>query len=691
MSLNGQAEITSNGLLRLTNNTKQQMGHAFYPTPLHFNKSFSFSTTFVFAIVPEDPQVSGNGIAFVLSPNTNLPGSIPNQYFGLFNSANNGNSSNHVIAVELDTILNFEFGDIDDNHVGIDVNGLKSVKANTAGFFSDGSNHVFHNLSLTSGQPMQLWVDYNGPDTELNVTLSPIKASKPVVPLMSITIDLSNSTLDSMYAGFSSSTGSVLTTHYILGWSFCFNGRAQDLDLSNLPSLPRIGPKEKPKVLTVGLPVILSLVALIVASIVGVMLWRSRKFAEVMEDWELEYGPHRFSYKELYTATRGFREQELLGAGGFGRVYKGVLPTNNCEVAIKRVSHESRQGMREFVAEIVSIGRLRHRNIVQLLGYCRRKGELLLVYDYMSNGSLDNLLFDGTKKGDLGWSQRFRIVRGVASGLLYLHEGWEQLVIHRDVKSSNMLLDGDLNGRLGDFGLARLYDHGTDPLTTHVVGTLGYLAPELSMTGKGTTATDVFSFGAFLLEVACGRRPIDLRAEEPIILVDWVLDHWQRGTLMETVDERLGSEYSVEEVELVLKLGLLCTHAIPPARPSMWQVMQFLDRDVELPDLSPDYMNVCVPHMEGYQVLMISSCLMGLLQTTRSCTLRLLRCPYSLVDIDQMICLGLRIECSFQGLDPLFVFCVLRFHHGKCVIYISFGEYRIEIIVNYHRSFTVLF
>ncbi|KAK1302369.1 L-type lectin-domain containing receptor kinase IV.1 [Acorus calamus] len=600
MSLNSQAKITSNGLLRLTNTTKQQMGHAFYPTSLHFNKSFSFSTTFVFAIVPRDAQVSGNGIAFVLSPNTDLPGSKPNQYLGLFNSQNNGNSSNHIVAVELDTILNNEFGDIDDNHVGIDVNGLRSVKAHTAGYFSDGTNRGFRNLGLISGQPMQLWVEYDGPNKELNVTLSPIRVSKPV-PLMSITMDLSEFTLDSMYAGFSSTTGPFLTSHYILGWSFRINGRAQDLDLSALPSLPRLGPKEKPKVLTVGLPVILSVVALTTASIVGVMLWRRRKFAEVMEDWEIEYGPHRFSYKELYTATRGFRERELLGAGGFGRVYKGVLPKNKCDVAIKRVSHESRQGMREFVAEIVSIGRLRHRNIVQLLGYCRRKGELLLVYDYMPNGSLDKLLFNGAKKDGLGWSQRFRIVRGVASGLLYLHEGWEQLVIHRDVKSSNVLLDGEMNARLGDFGLARLYDHGTDPQTTHVVGTLGYLAPELPKTGKGTTTTDVFSFGAFLLEVACGRRPIDIQAEETMNTMDWVLDHWLKGTVMETVDERLGGKYALEEVELVLKLGLLCTHVVPSARPSMRQVMQFLDRDVELPDLSPDYMNVGKPHMEGYQ------------------------------------------------------------------------------------------
>ncbi|KAK1276396.1 L-type lectin-domain containing receptor kinase IV.1 [Acorus gramineus] len=499
MSLNGLAEITSNGLLRLTNTTQQQQGHAFYPTPLHFNKSFSFSTTFVFAIFSEDPELSGHGIAFVLSPNTDLPGSFPSQYLGLFSESNNGKSSNHVIAVELDTIFNYEFGDIDNNHVGIDVNSLRSVEAQPAGYFSDGSNRGFR-------------------------------------------------------------------------WSFNMTGRAQDLDLSKLPSLPRIGPKEKPKVLTVGLPVILSVVVLMAVSI-GVMLRRRRKFVELMEDWEHEYGPHRFSYKELYTATRGFRERELLGTGGFGKVYKGMLPKNKCEVAIKRVSLESRQGMREFVAEIVSIGRLRHHNIVQLLGYCRRKGELLLVYDYMSNGSLDKLLFDRTKKHALSWSQRFHIVRGVASGLLYLHEGWEQLVIHRDIKSSNVLLDGDMNARLGDFGLARLYDHGTDPQTTLVAGTLGYLAPELSKTGKGTTATDVFSFGAFLLEVVCGRRPIDIQVEETMNTMDWVLDHWLKGTVMETVDER----------------------------PSMRQVMQFLDHDVELPDLSADYMNVGKPYMEGYQ------------------------------------------------------------------------------------------
>jgi serine/threonine protein kinase len=136
-----------------------------------------------------------------------------------------------------------------------------------------------------------------------------------------------------------------------------------------------------------------------------------------------------------------------LGIGGFGRVYRGILPTSKIEIAVKKVSHESRQGMKQFVAEIVSIGRLRHRNLVPLLGYCRRKGELFLVYDYMPNHSLDKYLFDQPKV-TLSWSQRFRVIKGVASRLFYLNEEWERVVIHRDVKASNILLDGELNARL---------------------------------------------------------------------------------------------------------------------------------------------------------------------------------------------------------------------------------------------------
>ncbi|XP_050244622.1 L-type lectin-domain containing receptor kinase IV.1-like [Quercus robur] len=604
LSLHGIATITSNGLLELTNDTKQQKGHAFYPTPISFKNSsndiaFSFSTTFVFAIVSEYTTLSGHGFAFVIAPTRGLPGGLPNQYLGLFNETNNGNSTNHVIAVELDTIQNQEFKDINDNHVGVDINGMVSENSSLAGYYADSG--AFMNLTLISGNPMQVWVEYDGVKNQLNVTLAPIDVGKPKFPLLSLSRDLSPIINKTMYVGFSSANGAFLTSHCILGWSFKMNGKAQELALSQLPKLPR--GKERSKLLTIGLPVIIVSLVFVAISGATYVIKRKRKFAELVEDWEVDYGPHRFKYKDLYIATKGFRDKELLGSGGFGKVYKGVLTTSKIEIAVKKVSHESRQGMREFVAEIVSIGRLRHRNLVPLLGYCRRKGELLLVYDYMSNGSLDKYLFDQPQV-TLSWSQRFKVIKGVASGLFYLHEGWDQVVIHRDVKASNVLLDGELNGKLGDFGLARLYDHGTDPQTTHVVGTLGYLAPEHTQSRKATTSTDVFAFGAFMLEVACGRRPIQANGPpEDSILVDWVFSHLSRGEIMEARDPNYGTNYVAEELELVLKLGLMCSHSEAAGRPSMHQVVQYLEGDVPFPDLSSlglSSTGLTYAHREGY-------------------------------------------------------------------------------------------
>ncbi|XP_072950932.1 L-type lectin-domain containing receptor kinase SIT2-like isoform X2 [Typha angustifolia] len=577
------------------------MGHAFHPSLLNFQNSshgkiFSFSTTYAFAIIPEYANLGGHGIVFVMSPTTNLSNAFPSTYLGLFNMNNNGNRTNHIFAIELDTIKSPEFHDIDDNHVGIDINSLISNNSHTAGYYADDTG-LFKNLTLISGKAMQVWVDYDGEKMQVNVTLSPLGIPKPSKPLLSSTVDLSTVLLETMYVGFSSSTGPVRTAHYVLGWSFKMNGIAQEFDYSKLPSVPRTRPKGRSKALDISLPLALSAFLLVTAAAVFFFVRRRIKFAELLEDWEVEYGPHRFLYKDLFRATNGFKDNELLGVGGFGRVYKGVLPTSKMEVAVKRVSHESRQGMKEFVAEIVSMGRLRHRNLVQLLGYCRRKGELLLVYDFMPNCSLDKYLYDITKPS-LDWDRRFQIIKGVASGLLYLHEGWEQVVIHRDIKASNVLLDSEMNGRLGDFGLARLYDHGNDPQTTHVVGTMGYLAPELARTGKATTLTDVFAFGAFILEVACGRRPVEQRAQdEHLILVDWVVENWHKGSILNTLDLRLGQVYMVNEAEMVLNLGILCSHPLPSARPSMRQVMQYLDGDVPLPELSPTYVSFSDPSL----------------------------------------------------------------------------------------------
>ncbi|WOG99844.1 hypothetical protein DCAR_0519200 [Daucus carota subsp. sativus] len=582
MTLEGAATFTRNGLIKLSNDSKQH-SHAFHSTPIKFRKNNassvpSFSTTFAYSIVSEYPKISSHGMTFFIAPTTPFPDAPP-VYFGLYSPLTMGNATNHVFDVEIDTLQNDEFGDIDGNHMGININGLFSNASHSGGYYRDDTGE-FLNLSLiNTPRPMQVWVEYSGAKKRVEVTLAPQGIGKPKKPLMSLDYDLDQVIDEEMYVGFSCGTGPrTISLHYVLGWSFVVNGKAAELDLSKLPKLPRIGPKKKSKFLTIGLPVILVTVMVMIVSGIVYYVRRKKKFAEVLEDWELEYGPHRFKYKDLYVATKGFKDKDLLGVGGFGKVYRGVLPNSKVEIAVKKVSHESRQGIREFISEIVSIGRLRHRNIVPLLGYCRRKSELLLVYDFMPNGSLDKALHDQPKLR-LNWRQRFQVIKGVASGLNYLHQDWEQVVIHRDVKASNVLLDHELNGRLGDFGLARLYDHGTDPQTTRVVGTIGYLAPEHHRTGKATTSTDVYAFGAFLLEVTCGKRPIYVQpGAEDVILVDWVCSCWNHGDIVASVDPNLGIfDYVKAEVELVLKLGLMCCNTEPSARPTMQQVVQYLE------------------------------------------------------------------------------------------------------------------
>jgi serine/threonine protein kinase len=597
LTLDGAAAVTADGVLELTNRTVHVKGHAFYPAPWRFRRSpgetvQSFSVTFVFGMVPIYSDKCTDGMAFLISPTKDFSGAQESQYLGLLNKTSDGKASNHIFAVELDSSENSEFHDIDDNHVGININSLTSFRSLSAGFYDDDDkNGLFQNLSLVSRKEMQVWVDYNGDTTQINVTLAPLKVNvaKPSKPLLTATYNLSTVLAeDPSYVGFSASTGPINSLYCVLGWSLGINAPAPPIDVAKLPKLPRAGPKPRSKLLEIILPIVTATFIILIGTSIFLFVRRRMKYAEVQEDWEAEFGPHRFPYKDLFHATYGFKNKNLLGLGGFGKVYKGVLPVSKLEVAVKRVSHESRQGMKEFIAEIVSIGRLRHRNLVQLLGYCRRKGELLLVYDYMSNGSLDKYLHCEGDKPTLNWDQRFQIIKGVASGLFYLHERWEKVVIHRDIKASNVLLDSEMNGRLGDFGLARLYDHGTNPQTTHVVGTMGYIAPELARTGKATPLTDVYAFGIFILEVTCGQRPISSHAEDSSqVLIDWVVNHWHKGSVTYTVDSRLQCSYNADEVRLALNLGLMCAHPICNARPSMRQVVQYLNGEMPLPEMMP--------------------------------------------------------------------------------------------------------
>ncbi|XP_021825511.1 L-type lectin-domain containing receptor kinase S.4-like [Prunus avium] len=583
LTLTGVAEIEKIGILKLTNDTSRLMGHAFYTSPIQFKnktngKAFSFSTSFAFTIVPEYPKLGGHGLAFTIAPSKDLK-ALPSQYLGLLNGSEIGNLSTHIFAVEFDTVQDFEFGDINDNHVGIDINSLSSNDSAAAAYYKDSA--TTQSINLKCGKPIQAWIDYDSAQNFVKVTIS-LSSSKPKIPLLSFHVDLSPILEEFMYVGFSASTGLLASSHYISGWSFKINGESRALDLGSLPSLPQ--PKKKHPSLTIGLSVSAIALALTATSVAIYLFVKKIKNSDPVESWELELGPHRYSYQELKKATKGFRDKELLGQGGFGQVYKGTLPESKTQVAVKRISNDSKQGLREFVAEIASIGRLRHRNLVQLLGWCRRRGDLLLVYDYMENGSLDNALFDEPKTL-LSWEQRFKIIKGVASALHYLHEGYEQVVIHRDVKASNVLLDNELNGRLGDFGLARLHEHGSiSSTTTRVVGTLGYLAPELPRTGKASTGSDVYAFGALLLEVACGRRPIEPKAvAEELVLVDWVWEMYREGRLLDVVDRRLNGEFDQGEVVMVLKLGLMCSNHGPIERPSMRMVVRYLDGEIEVP------------------------------------------------------------------------------------------------------------
>ncbi|KAB1217834.1 L-type lectin-domain containing receptor kinase S.4 [Morella rubra] len=579
--LNGVAAIEKNGVLRLTNGASLEvLGHAFYSQPIRFKNSsgelMSFSTTFAFAIITQSGEQGADGLTFAISTTKEIPGGDPGSYLGLFNASNDGNSSNHLFAVEMDTFKNIEFNEANDNHVGININSIRSYTSTPVMQFM-GSETNKAGLSLKSGKVIQAWIDYNSSTKQIDVRVA-TDSAKPRFILLSCKVNLSEIFQDSMFIGFTAATGAAASSHYILGWSFNMNGEyANSLSLDQLPKLP----KKNHTGLTVGVSVSGAL-AVILAFALAFCIVRKVIKSDVIEAWEHDIGPHRFSYKELKKATRGFRDKELIGSGGFGRVYKGTLPNSNAQVAVKRISHDSKQGLREFVSEVGIIGHLRHRNLVQLLGWCRREADLLLVYDFMPNGSLDKYLFD-EPKAILSWEQRFKVIKGVASGLLYLHEEWEQAVLHRDIKAANVLLDSEYNGRLSDFGLAKLYEHGSNPRTTRVVGTLGYLAPELTRTGKSTTSSDVFAFGALLLEVGCGRRPIDSAgSSEELMLVDWAWKKWNLGAILDLVDPRLAGDFDEAEAVLVLKLGLMCSNDKPEARPTMRQVVRYLQGELAL-------------------------------------------------------------------------------------------------------------
>lgn len=620
LKLLGDAHM-NNGSVRLTRDLttpNSGSGRVLYSKPVRFRQPAthapaSFSTFFTFTVSNLNPSSIGGGLAFVISPDDDTVGSAG----GALGLLEDGEIATGFVAVEFDTLMDVEFKDINGNHVGLDLNSVVS---------SQVGDLTTINVDLKSGDSVNSWVEYDALSRVLNISVA-YSNLKPKEPILSVNLDLDQYVNDFMYVGFSGSTQGSTETHSIDWWSFSSSiesnaGSGSVPGSSSSPSSPppptanlmnptaNIVKSPPPSLAPVGSSTIqrssrgsschyqlckqgpgavagvVTAGAFFLAIFAVLLIWLfSKRFKHVNKSEsfasEIIKTPKEFSYKELKSATKCFNANRIIGHGAFGTVYKGILQDTGDIVAVKRCSHNS-QGKNEFLSELSIIGTLRHRNLVRLQGWCHEKGEILLVYDLMPNGSLDKALFEA--RTPLPWPHRTKILLGVASALAYLHQECENQVIHRDIKTSNIMLDEGFNARLGDFGLARQVEHDKSPDATVAAGTMGYLAPEYLLTGRATEKTDVFSYGAVVLEVASGRRPIEKDGgSSNSNLVEWVWSLYREGQLLNAVDSRLEGQYDECEMRRVLLVGLACSHPDPIARPIMRGVVQMLVGEAEVP------------------------------------------------------------------------------------------------------------
>ncbi|CDY10854.1 BnaC01g14690D [Brassica napus] len=302
-------------------------------------------------------------------------------------------------------------------------------------------------------------------------------------------------------------------------------------------------------------------------------------------------GSLQFDFKCIEAATSNFHNTNKIGHGGFGEVYKGTFP-NGTEIAVKRLSKTSGQGEREFKNEVLLVAKLQHRNLVRLLGFCVQGEEKILVYEFLPNKSLNYFLFgDSTKRSQLDWTRRYKIIGGITRGILYLHQDSRLTIIHRDLKASNILLDEDMNPKIADFGMAKNFRMDqTEDNTGRVVGTFGYMPPEYVANGQFSTKSDVYSFGLLILEIIGGKKNSSFNETDGSIsnLVTYVWRLWNNDSLLELVDPVIGDNYDKYEVIRCVHIGLLCVQENPTDRPTMLTIFQMLtNTSVTLPVPEP--------------------------------------------------------------------------------------------------------
>ncbi|XP_044510991.1 L-type lectin-domain containing receptor kinase S.6-like [Mangifera indica] len=573
------------------------VGRALYLSPIRFldpttNTTASFSSKFSFSIIPSPLCPFGDGLAFLVTSSADSF-TRSKGYMGL------PGPQDSFFAVEFDTSFDPSLGDINGNHIGIDVKtaiSFASVDAPSRG------------IDLKNGNQITAWIEYKDALKLIRVWAGSSQI-RPPNPLLVVQMDLSEQFKEYMHVGFSAANGQGSSLHIIERWRFktfasyasvnpidmvedgecfmCYHGDSI-YDISNI-NFHRREPDVKDVALEFGGFAAFGFSIIAIVGVISFLFIRKKKHdgrrSKETQAYDAEPNkvPKQLSLAEIRLATMGFHQDRIVGEGASATVYKGSLSSGG-EVAVKRFERANLIDCTHnpFTTEFATmVGCLRHKNLVQLQGWCCEGAELVLVYEYFPNGSLDKILHNSRSASLLPWEKRLNIILGVASALSYLHEECERQIIHRDVKSCNIMLDAEFNAKLGDFGLAEVYEHSCITREATIpAGTMGYLAPEYVYSGVPSEKTDVYSFGVVVLEVATGRKPVD---NEGSLIVDWMWHQWEKGKLLEAADLRLRGEFNRSEMQGMLMVGLACVHPNHEKRPTVKEAARILRGEAPLP------------------------------------------------------------------------------------------------------------